>query len=385
MPSGNAEAVTIPFLNPNEVDGVLVSLAVKNGQKVVRGDVLATFETTKATADILAEADGYVVGLDDRQGQAVHSGDLLCYLGQTPDVEIYGPDLIVEKKPSLEESGTNPAIPPGLRLTQPAQAFLQQHPLDLSLLPEKTLVTEAMVRELYSRSEVLSVPRSELEIPGLAGLSSDQPALIIYGGGGHGKSVIEMLRLLGKYHLVGVVDDGLAAGTEILGLPVLGGKEILAGLYRKGLCRAVNAVGGIGNLLPRLQVFAALKDVGFICPTVVHPTAFVEASASLADGIQVFPHAYIGSSSRVGFGSIVNTGAIVSHDCMIGETANLSPGAILAGAVQVGDKTLIGMGVTVNLEVKIGSGVRIGNGATIKADVPDGTIVRAGSIWPLSN
>jgi len=107
-----------------------------------------------------------------------------------------------------------------------------------------------------------------------------------------------------------------------------------------------------------------------------------EASASLAEGIQVFPQAYLGSSTRVGFGSIINTGAIVSHDCLLGETVNLSPGAILAGGVQVGDRTLIGMGVTINLEVKIGSGVRVGNGATVKADVPDGTIVKAGTIWP---
>ena len=378
------EPVLIPFLNPNEVDGVLVSLPVQNGQKVSKGDVLATFETTKAVADILADGEGYVAGLDRVQGQAVHSGEVLCYLAQAPGQEIIKQTSDIDRGLPLAESQPASAIPAGIRLTQPALALIRHHHLDFSQLPTGTLITETMVHELLKRSG--SPAQAEQPEPGtVQGLDShyDTASMIIYGGGGHGKSVIELVRQLGTFHLVGVVDDGIKIGTDILGLPVLGGKNILKELYIRGVHQAVNAVGGIGNLLPRLRVFEELSQAGFSCPTVIHPTAFIEASVFLAEGIQVFPHAYLGSSTRVGFGSIINTGAIVSHDCVIGETVNLSPGAILAGGVQVGDKTLIGMGVTVNLEVKIGNGVRIGNGATIKADIPDGAIIRAGSIWPL--
>jgi sugar O-acyltransferase (sialic acid O-acetyltransferase NeuD family) len=233
-------------------------------------------------------------------------------------------------------------------------------------------VTESVVRSLQGPGLELSPPASAF----------DAQAILIYGGGGHGKTLIDLLRRLGNYRIAGIIDDGVPTGTMIMGLPVLGGVEALPELYQRGVRLAVNAVGGIGNLAIRVQVFRRLAAAGFVCPALIHPRAVVEASAMLAPGVQVFAQAYVGSEARVGFGGIVNTGAIVSHDCVLGDYVNISPGAILAGEVQVGSGALVGMGATVNLQVKIGAGARIGNGATVKADVADKGIVRAGTIWP---
>jgi acetyltransferase EpsM len=194
--------------------------------------------------------------------------------------------------------------------------------------------------------------------------------------------LIDLIRMLSTYPIAGIVDDGIPIGSGIIGAQVLGGSAILEKLIAAGVHLAANAVGGIGNITSRINVFERLASAGFYCPTLVHPTAFVEPSATLSEGVQVMPHAYVGSDVHVGFGAIINTGAIVSHDCTIGEYANLSPGAILAGEVSMGDAALVGMGVTVNLHVKIGSRARVGNGATVKQDVPEGGIVRAGMIWP---
>jgi acetyltransferase EpsM len=133
----------------------------------------------------------------------------------------------------------------------------------------------------------------------------------------------------------------------------------------------------------RLEIFELLNRIGYFCPTVIHPSAILETTAILADGVQVFPLAYVGSQVHIGYGSIINTNVIISHDCVLGELVNLSPGATLAGGVEVGEGALVGMRATVNLNVKIGSGARIGNGATVKADVPEHGVVPAGSTWPM--
>jgi sugar O-acyltransferase (sialic acid O-acetyltransferase NeuD family) len=164
----------------------------------------------------------------------------------------------------------------------------------------------------------------------------DPSAILVYGGGGHGKALIDLLRVLHVYHAVAVIDDGLPAGGTVMGVPVYGGAEVLAELYAQGVRLAINAVGGIGNLDTRLKVFERLAGAGFSCPTLAHPSAVIEPSARLAAAVQVMPLAYVGSESEVGYGAIVNTGAIVSHDCRIGDYANLSPGAILAGEVEIG-------------------------------------------------
>jgi sugar O-acyltransferase (sialic acid O-acetyltransferase NeuD family) len=210
----------------------------------------------------------------------------------------------------------------------------------------------------------------------------DLPKMVIYGGGGHGRSLIDLVRSLGTFDLVGVIDDGLPAGTKVLGLPVLGGAGHLAGLVEQGIRLAVNAVGGVGDIQSRIRVFGHILEAGFDCPTLVHPTAFVEDSARLADGVQLLPHAYVGSEAEIGFGVIVNTGALVSHDCKIEAYASLAPGAVLAGGVKVGEAAAIGMGVTVNLNLSIGARARVGNSAVVKGDVPSEAVVHAGRVWP---
>ncbi|RME06181.1 MAG: hypothetical protein D6803_07215, partial [Anaerolineae bacterium] len=345
----------------------LSELHVAEGQQVAAGDLICTLETTKSTAEVEAERDGYIVGLRYAEGDTVRAGEVLAYIS---DQEIREQETKDRKRPSPAPQSP---IPDHIRASKAALELARRHNLDLSQFPAERFITEAMVRARLERGAAkFAPPQSEF----------DPTALVIYGGGGHGKSLLELVRALGTYTVVGFVDDGLPEGEQILGVPVLGGGDVLPELYARGVRLAVNAVGGIGNVAVRVRVFERIAAAGLVCPAVVHPTAFLEPSAKLSPGAQVFPHAYVGSEARVGYGCIVNTGAIVSHDCTLGDYVNLSPGAILAGEVTVGDGALIGMGVTVNLGVTIGAGARVGNGATVKSDVPANGVVRAGTIWP---
>jgi acetyltransferase EpsM len=358
--------IKIPLISPNEPGARLAAVYVINGQHVEEGERLCALETTKATVELYAEQEGFLAGLSASQGQTLQAGDTFAYLAETAE---WTPPAF-SSPPARPES----ALGDGLRISHAARLLAKKHHLDLSQLSADVFITEKMVQELIDQS---APPLSEF----LAQQYKPND-LIIYGGGGHGKALIDLIRSLGTYAIVGIVDDGLPVGSIIMGVPVLGSSSVLRESLRRGLRLAANAVGGIGNITSRITVFERLVEVGFSCPTLIHPAAFFEPSSSLADGVQVMPHAYVGSETRVGFGAIINTGTIVSHDCVLGDYSNLSPGAILAGEVRIGRATLIGMGVTVNLRVQIGENVRIGNGATVKQDVPDGAVVRAGSTWP---
>ena len=205
--------------------------------------------------------------------------------------------------------------------------------------------------------------------------------IIIYGAGGHAKTVISLLRLL-QWEISGIIDDGVPAGMHVSGVPVLGGAEMLPELRGQGIENAVNAVGGIGNYAVRWRIFERLMQFDFHFPTLIHPAAFVEDSVNLADGIQVLAQSYISSESSIGFGTLINAGAVISHDGKIGKCVNLSPGALLAGEVTVEDFAQIGMGATVNLGVTIGTRARVGNSAAVKSDVPADGRVYAGTVWP---
>jgi len=363
--------IFFPLINANEPEMTLASIGVEQGQQVQAGQVLGVVETTKATAEITAEIAGYVFLVHPRAGVVVRAGELFGVLAPEPNFDLQSLQLRAEMTNVISEEKSLTEV----RLTEPARRLAQELQIDLSRLPKGEWITEQRLR---SWLEEESAQAEKTIAPAV-----DPSAILIFGGGGHGKSLIELIRAGGQYAVAGVIDDHKPLGSLVLGVPVIGRSEDLTRFYQSGYRLMANAVGGIGDISQRVAVFERGRAAGFSFPTVMHPTAFIEASATLGEGAQVFPHAYVGSDARLGFGVIVNTGAIVSHDCILGDYVNLSPGAILAGEVRVGEASLIGMGVTVNLQVKIGAHCRIGNGATIKQDVPDRTIVRAGTIWPV--
>ena len=213
----------------------------------------------------------------------------------------------------------------------------------------------------------------------------DPTKVIIYGGGGLSKMIIEAVRVLGTYQIVGVIDDNMRKGTDVIGIPVIGGANMLSRLVKDGIRLAVNSVGGIGSYQVRLDVFLKLAKEGFVCPVIVHPSAHIDPSARLESGVLVLAQSYVSGNAIVGMGTLINNSVVVSHDCVLGVCTNLSPGAKIAGDVIIEDFTQIGMNATVNIGVKIGKECLIGNGATIKKDVPPGTHVYAGTIWPKYN
>ncbi len=361
--------IKIPLLNTNEPEALLASVEVKEGQHLEKGDTIALVETTKSTAEIKAEKPGFLVGLRFTKGETLQAGEVLAYIGESLDAKDPNlpPWLISSEVETKQET-----IFQGLRITDPARELALSNGVDLASLPKDRIVTRAMVENLI-------LPKAPVES---ARMPEGEKRILVYGAGGHGRSLVALLRSLGTYDILGFLDDGYEIGDSVYGLKVLGGAEQLARFAQDGIRMVLNAVGGIGDLQVRLTVFDRLIKAGFFSPTVIHPTAFLEESSHLEDGVQVFPFAYVGTEVAVGFGTIINTGAIVSHNCQLGQYVNLSPGATLAGGVIVEDGALIGMRATVNLYVHIGHRARIGNGATVKADVPEGGIVPAGTIWP---
>ncbi len=360
------------MLNPNEPEAVLVEWRVHEGRRVESGDVLCVLETSKSTDEVAAEFSGYAVGVVTPGGAMVTAGDLLCHIAPSPD---WAPTVAV-----ADPIDNEVATPPGLRISQPALALARSRGVNLAALPVGPLVTVAMVEALSAAScDALGEAALKNRVaPALRG-----NVILIYGGGGHGRTLIDLLRTQSSFTVAGVVDRGLEPHTVVGGAEVLGGDEALEALVAAGIGLAANGVGGIARSADRMEAFERLVAAGFSFPTLVHPRAVLEPGATIAEGAQILALSYVGSQSTVGFGCIVNTSAVVSHDCDLSDYVNISPGALLAGGVRVGKAALIGMGVTVNVGVSIGERARVGNGAVVKADVPAGRIVPAGSVWPL--
>jgi UDP-perosamine 4-acetyltransferase len=195
--------------------------------------------------------------------------------------------------------------------------------------------------------------------------------LVVIGAGGHAKVVIEAIRAAAVGEVVGLIDPAPAA-PRLLGVPVLGGDEMLARLRGEGIGAAVVALGD--NAL-RERIGHWLRELEFVLPCVVHPAALISPTAGLADGAVIMAAAVVGTETVIGRLAIINTGAVVDHDNRIGIAAHVGPACGLAGNVHVGDRAQVGVGSAVRPGVRIGTDAIVGAGAAVVADVPDGAVV----------
>ncbi|MNX97894.1 putative acetyltransferase EpsM [compost metagenome] len=198
--------------------------------------------------------------------------------------------------------------------------------------------------------------------------------VLLLGAGGHARVIIDTLQCLGV-SILGVLDAAVEMhGQSILGVPVLGGDDLLAD-FSPSSVELVNGLGSIANTTARRGLFHRQKSQGFRFSTVVHPSAVVSPQAQLLEGAQVMAGAVIQTGCRIGVNVLVNTGALVDHDCTIGDHVHLAPGVTLSGGVEIGDGVHVGTGATIIQGRHIGNESLVAAGAVVVDHVAMKTLV----------
>ncbi len=198
--------------------------------------------------------------------------------------------------------------------------------------------------------------------------------VIVLGGGGHAKVLIDILRRL-DCRILGIVDPNQTVGNVVHGLKVLGGDNAVFDYP----ATEVELVNGIGSLPKdkglRASLFKAFCAKSYRFKILVDPTAIVAADVELSDGVQVMAGVIIQTGTEIAENTIINSGAIVDHDCRIGSHVHIAPGAVLSGAVEVGNAVHIGTGATIIQGICIGAGSIIGAGSVITRPIASNRIV----------
>lgn len=209
--------------------------------------------------------------------------------------------------------------------------------------------------------------------------------VICLGAGGHATSVLEALSL-GCITVCGLLDaDPEKHGTEVLGMPVLGGDELMDSLRAAGVLRFVMGLGGVGNNGARKRLFQWARGLGLEPVTVIHPRAIISQFSEVGAGSVVLAGAIVGPGAVIGENVIVNTGAIVEHDCRVDGHVHLATGSRLTGNVVVETGAHVGAGATIRQGVRIGPEAVVGAGAVVLNDAPAGCTVVGVPAHPLNH
>ena len=201
--------------------------------------------------------------------------------------------------------------------------------------------------------------------------------IVILGGGGHARVVIDALRCAGHV-IAGVIDPNPDVAQTLPDDITWLGKDLSQA--RPGEVQVAIGVGSVdvGTKNPRPALFAEAKAGGYEILSFRHPSAIVAGNVALGEGAQIMAGAILQPGVRLGVNCIVNSGASLDHDCWIGDHVHIAPGAVLSGAVAVGDGCHIGTGAIVIQNIRIGAEAMIAAGAVVTRDVPAGARVMPG-------
>jgi sugar O-acyltransferase (sialic acid O-acetyltransferase NeuD family) len=177
--------------------------------------------------------------------------------------------------------------------------------------------------------------------------------IILIGGGGHCKSVIDVIEQEGQFKIAGIVDKPEFLGFDILGYSVIGNDSDL-GILVKKYKYALVTVGQIKSPLLRMKLFELAKKSGFILPNIISPRAYISKYTTVGKGTIIMHDVLINADAKIGENCIINSKALIEHDCSISNHCHISTSATINGGVIVKSGSFIGSGVTTKELIIIG-------------------------------
>lgn len=196
--------------------------------------------------------------------------------------------------------------------------------------------------------------------------------LVIVGAGGFARETAQAVADAGGFRLLGHLDDDPARhGTEVDGVPVLGGCDLVHELPG---ARVVVCVGNPRDYAARARLVRRLALPEARYATVVHPTAAVSATSRIGPGSVLLAHCVLTAAVRVGAHVAVMPHVVLTHDDVAEDFATLASGVRLGGGARLERGAYVGSGALIREGTTIGAWSLIGMGSAVLGDVPPGEV-----------
>lgn len=191
--------------------------------------------------------------------------------------------------------------------------------------------------------------------------------IILVGGGGHCKSVIEVAESAG-YEIKGILDKPEEVGKEVLpGHKVIGTDDNIPQYVEE--CDFIITVGFIQNPTLRIKLYNKVKAAGGRLATIIASTAHVSKYAELGEGTVIMHHAFVNAGAKIGDNCIINTFVNIEHDAEVGNQCHISTGTMVNGECKIGENCFIGSQSVCANCIEIASDIIVGAGSVVRKSI----------------
>ena len=182
--------------------------------------------------------------------------------------------------------------------------------------------------------------------------------LLLVGAGGFGRVVSEHAT---QEYACAFVDDGVAVGAIVCGVPVIGCIQDLCELRKEYNLLIVT----IGNNKLREAIYQKAIELGYSFPNIICSSAYVSSFAQIGWGCVLLNNVVVQNGSNVGNGVLLNPGVEIHHDSSVDDYALIYTNSVIRTYAKVGKR------------VRISSNVTISNNTLIEddSDIIDGLVL----------
>ena len=193
--------------------------------------------------------------------------------------------------------------------------------------------------------------------------------LVLIGGGGHCRAVIDVIEQEKKYEIVKILDLAAYQGQFVVPpYRITGTDEDIPALVKKGYHFLIT-IGQIKTVSYRENMWEILQKHEAQMATVISPLAYVSRHAKIFEGTIIMHGVFVNTYAMVRENCIINSKALIEHDALIAKNCHIATGAIINGNVKVYEGCFIGSNAVVKEGITISAYNIIGAGETIRRNI----------------
>ena len=193
----------------------------------------------------------------------------------------------------------------------------------------------------------------------------DPRKIVIFGGSGHAKVIVDIIESNNNFELIGFIDNLIPQETIILNYRVIGDESLLPKLMNK--YKFNKGVVGIGDNFVRSKVVDVIKQIApdFQFINCIHHSAKLSNYCKFGVGNVVMPGVSINASTIISDHCILNTNSSIDHDSRMESFSCLAPNSAVGGNCSIGQFSYVGIGASIFHGVSIEENCLVGGGSVL--------------------
>lgn len=366
----------IEQINVSDSDYLLTSIYGKSGDKIKEGDLIFSYESSKADYDVESNMNGYLYFNPNIKEQKKYKVGVLIAIVSENEItdidEIFIDGMQLNSAKQIDANKT---------ISKKALKLIEENNIDVNTI-EGEIINEEMVLNLLNKTgntasfQDIKFYYEPSNLTKKFEIKKNKKLAII----GAGKAALQLLDAVidASYHIPTVLYDNNEAlkGKQLLNIPIKPlALDIILADFKKGEFGEI-IISFSGNINNRKYWFDLLKQNHLPIANVFHPTCHISNFVEIGVGNIFFAFTRIGPFVEIGDNNVVSSYCSIEHHNVLGNHNTFGPSVIFSGSCTIGSEVKFGTGIFIEPKVKIGNNAIISSGCIVQRNIPNNSILR---------